>query len=273
MTYIPSSGGSNPEYLDFYQRGASGTSMHMAGVFSYGFTSPTTLTSYTSTLGMSMNCRMVFQINSITGSDSVTLRGASMDQTTGIVTDPDTDSITIDSTGYWFSNKYFFSGLYHGADPEIEFGAGITAVNYYVLAIEPYVISATSDVTITGYEYIAPTYSSTVDPIVNIKVIKNVSGNKYDVVTLEELGVNGSGDDYVDNLRAGADDRNLSGYSGYMLNSTTQAIRLRQDDFNSYFTSNENVVPAGDGICIYLTGDSSGPSGAEVGKLRLFLSW
>lgn len=273
MTYIPA-GSANPEYIDFFIQFYNNTDRtQFVGTHAQAFTSPAGVLNYTSSVNLPSNSRVVVNLSSLTGGGDTTFRGDTINQDTGVVTTGDTDTVAITSTGYWYTNKYFFGGLYDAVNPELSFGGTISNAIYLLEVVEPYVISNTSQVTITGYEFESAARTTIYDINLIIESIKYGAPNQLSINTLEDIETDGR---YTkDRLRGGGNDRSNLTYGVKWLNNVSFSHRWQQPDFNTYFTSGENVLEAGDGICVYSYGygHGGGSSGGGPSRLRLYLSW
>jgi hypothetical protein len=138
-------------------------------------------------------------VTALTGSDTVTITGSLVNDTTGLVSTGASEGFTINATG-----KYMTASRWYKIT-SIVFSAGITAITYDIHACGMY-NKSTSNIEITGMVTDIIRASGGGQSLqIELYKIQDDGGNKYTEVTLEDVTINTSG--ITDNLRTGIDDR------------------------------------------------------------------
>lgn len=187
------------------------------------------------------NNHLFILVNTITGTGTATITGDSVDESTGVATLGDTEIITIDgstSQHYQSSKKWWeISG--------IVFSAGITAINYDV-GVVGYTDLNNENFELTGYRM--DTRADGPNPNFDFVLTKvqDDGAGKMSFVTVEDIRIDSgvAGDQIVDNLRTAGNDRSHDPDAGNVW-ADTQTIVLKQGDFATFFSNDENIFDSG----------------------------
>jgi hypothetical protein len=205
-------------------------------------------------------------VNSLTGSGVVTITGASINESTGVVDATSTETITVDAaTEYYQTDKKWWDIT------NIDIPPGISAIDYDYGVIG-YPDMGNRNFSIIGYRCDAYADKAEADFSIIINKVQDDGDKKMSIVQLEDIGVDDSVAGIVDNLRTGAMDRS---YVPSVLNFWEQntILTLKQLDFNDYFTSEENDIHSGDaheGFFIRIEGEGGGISNVDFITLYLY---
>jgi len=157
----------------------------------------------------------------------------------------------------------------------IDVTAGTIVGIDYDIGVLGYCQMGGNNFTIHGYNW--HMFAQGINPDACLKIVKVLSAGaskKFTFVELENLGVDSgaAGNQIVDNLRVGGDDRSCNPAIGQVWGDDT-TFEWRQRDFQTYFASDENQIPAGDGysgIYIEVVGEPPGAiSNADYMVLQL----
>jgi len=210
------------------------------------------------------NQHLFILVNSITTGGDIVITGASIDENTGVVTNADTETITVDTT----TNQYYQSDKKWWEITNIDVSSGaITSINYDV-GVLGYVDLLNKDFKITGYRVDTRSQDggNASDFTFELIKVQDDGGKKMSFVTLEDIGVdsNGIGNQIIDNLRTGADDRSFNpAVTNIWLNNTN--LSFKQSDFDTYFTSNQNEFESSTKNEGYILTLSGAPAGGITG--------
>ena len=204
------------------------------------------------------NQHVVILVNTITTGGDIVITGDSVNESTGVVTSGDTETITVDTTAsqhYQTTKKWWVI-----TNINISTGA-IVSINYDVLVV------GYSDVSNTNYKmtgYRLDAFAQGSDPDFNFIIMKvqDDGSSKMSFVELENIGVdsNNAGDQVIDSLRTGGSDRSYNSPVASLWNNNTN-LTLKQSDFDTFFTSDENEFQSSTkdtGFYIEITGSPSG---------------
>ena len=218
------------------------------------------------------NQHLSILVNSITTGGDIIITGTSISEINGTPVPSDTETLTLDtSTGqYYQTNKKWLEIT----DINVS-GGTITGIDYDVLIVG-YHDSGNGDFKITGYR--ADMYSqsgtNSSDITVNFTKIQDDGSQKMSLVTLENIGIDsgGGGDQLIDNLRTGGSDRSYNPVvSNIWLNNTI--FTLKQNDFDTFFSSGENIFDSStkdEGLIVALSGaPGGGITGVDFINLRI----
>ncbi len=215
------------------------------------------------------NNHIYLYINSITGTGDITITGSSMSESSGVPTVGDTEVITVDSS----TSVYYQSDKKWWEITNIDIPAGITAINYDI-GVVGYNDFGNTDYKFTGYRLDCYLQSDTADLGFQIIKIQDDGNKKMSIVYLENYGFDSgnSGNQIIDDLRIGGDDRSLNpNVSNIGENNTT--IVLKQGDFDTYFSSDENHFLSSsehEGFILRFVGKPiGGITGVDFANLRL----
>lgn len=183
------------------------------------------------------NKRFRLIVNSITTGGDVIITGTSINSKTGLKTTSDTETITIDTT---VSQTYVTDKSWTEID-NIDVDTNTTGINYDA-GIDGSDTFFGTNFRITGYKFDALSNGATSDFRLRIRKYSRTIGKKRTLVELEDIGIDSTGGNgtEVDGLRTGIDDRSYT-YSATAFPDDRQQ-GLMQNDFDTYFTSDENIV-------------------------------
>lgn len=154
----------------------------------------------------------------------------------------DTETITVDTS----INQYYQTTKKWWEVTNIDIPAGITSIDYDI-GVVGYTDFGNTTFKITGYRL--DTTSQNVNPEIRFRIIKvQDDGNKkMSILDIEDITIDSgaAGNQIVDNIRGGANSRNLNPAVADIWGVNTVAV-LKQSDFDTYFTSNENVFSGAD---------------------------
>ena len=175
-------------------------------------------------------------VNSITGSGDITITGTSLNESTAVPSANNTEILpSVSATGYYQTDLKWWEII------DIDIPAGITAIDYDYGVIG-YPDQGNRDFRMLGYRCDAYSSSSTSDFSLIIYKVQDDGNKKMSIVTIESISVDSgpAGDQIIDNLRTGADDRSYNPSVGNIwLDNTT--ITFKQLDFANYFTGDEVI--------------------------------
>lgn len=198
---------------------------------------------------MIANNHVMLNVNSITGSGVVVITGDSISESSGVVNVGDTENITVDATGkYQTDNKWM-------RITDITIPGEISAINYDVWTLG-YFDNSNKDFRLTGYRFeINPTNSTTIDFQLQICKAQDDGDKKCSIIVIEDITISGTTPWIVDTKRSA---RDYSTATATILKIGEPAI-LKQTDFESYFSSDENVMESEnkhEGIFAIITWDN-----------------
>ena len=213
------------------------------------------------------NQHLYLYINSLTGSGNVTITGTSVDETTGISTATDTETITVNTASvYYQSTKKWWEIT------NIDIPGSIGAINYDI-GVLGYADFNNLRFKILGYR--ADFYMQGVNPDCKLQIlrVKDEGNKQFSIITIEDIGfdANAVGNQIVDNLRTGADDRSYNPTVGSIV-TNNQMLTFKQFDFDSYFSSGQNVFECrdrDDGVIVRLYGEGGGISNVDWVSMQI----
>jgi hypothetical protein len=206
-------------------------------------------------------------VNSITGSGTVTISGASLSESTAVTVPVDSETLTVATTGYYQTDKKWWEVI------NIDIPAGISAINYDY-GVVGYPDLGNRNFRILGYRCDAFASGTNPDFRLIIEKVQDDGSKKMSIVLLEDIGVDAdaAGDQIIDHLRTSGDDRSYDPDVSDIWNNNT-TITFKQLDFNTFFTSNENDIMAADGhegYIIRIEGEGGGISNVDYITIHLF---
>lgn len=213
---------------------------------------------YTSDLPLSNNHGYI-QVTAITTGGDMVVTGISRDETTSVVTVGDTETITLDTST---SQYYQFSKKWDEITNVNVSSGTITGITYNIGVVGYRDFHNNSRFKIHGYRIDCYAQSNSADFNFEIIKIKDDGNGKMSIVQIEDIGVDSgsAGNQIIDNLRVGAEDRSNNPASTYIwMNDTT--LVFKQSDLDDYFTANENYFDShikDEGFFIRITGAPSG---------------
>jgi hypothetical protein len=196
----------------------------------------TGLTSFTySTVFNVSNQHVSIYVTSLTGTGTVTITGTSLSESTAVPVASDTEVIVIDATGRYQTHKKWWEVN------SVSFGGGISAIAYNIEVVG-YVDLLNKDYKITGYRLDAYTQSIYGKLGLEIYKVEDLGNKKWQLVQLESIGFQAyiAGNQIVDSIRTGASERTYYP-TVFGIVGNDQTLTFKQADFDSYFTSGENV--------------------------------
>jgi len=212
-------------------------------------------------------------VNSITTGGPIIITGTSLNEGTAIPSAGQTETITVDtSTGQYYQTHKKWLEI---TDITINSGS-IVGINYDY-GIVGYPDMANQNFKISGYraDAYAQSSGSTSDFSIVIYKVQDDGNKKMSLVKIEDIGVDSgnAGDQIIDNQRTGANDRSYNpAVSNIWLNNTS--LTFKQLDFDSYFSSDENIFESAtkdEGYIIRLEGaPTGGITGVDFISLELF---
>lgn len=220
------------------------------------------------------NNHIYITINSITPTDpslpcEITLTGTSISESTAVPVPNDTETITFNA-----SNNTSYQTLKKWLEgTSVELISNITSINYDI-SILGYVDFLNTNARITGYRAEVLSGNKTTDDITLI--INRIKQNDpvTTILPLENITIDGDSNTLIDNLRSGSFDRSYSMTSANLWPELKDFV-LKQSDFNTYFTNNENLIESTDneGIIIKVTSTNLGaPNGPTYLNLMIYFT-
>lgn len=213
---------------------------------------------YVNTSGV-YNNHIFLLINSITtasGTGILTVTGTSVSESTSIPVSGDSEIVTITTPnkGYQTLKKWL------NIDSVI-LSSNITSIQYDI-KILGYLDFLNNDVKIEGYraEILGDSNSDVADITLIIQKVNNESTPFTDIIDIENITINNPFNQIVDNLRSGVNDRSYTQLSGSIWPQSSDFI-LKQTDFDTYFTDDENIIlgSGSEGIIIKIDSTNLGP--------------
>jgi hypothetical protein len=208
-------------------------------------------------------------VNSITTGGDIVLTGTSVSDNTQVPLS-DTETITVDTTStqmYQTTKKWL-------QITSIDVTSGtITGIDYNISALG-YTSVGNRNFVISGYriEAVAGSSGNATDIRYFIEKVKDDGSGKMSIVYIEDIEINNT-NSVTDHVRSGISDRSFTATPPAEIWPNDSTYSIEQNDFDSYFTSGENVISAltlNDGIIIRITGDTLGsPSGTYYIRLQV----
>ncbi|MBR9682388.1 MAG: hypothetical protein GOV02_01815, partial [Candidatus Aenigmarchaeota archaeon] len=213
------------------------------------------------------NQHCFINVNSITGSGDITLTGTSLPESNAVPSAGDTEILPASATGYLQSNKKWWEIT------NIDIPAGISAIDFDY-GVVGYPDLGNRNFRIIGYRCDAYAAGNSPDFRLRISKVDDTGGKNMDIVSLEDIGVDSgaAGDQIIDHLRTGADDRSYNPAVGDIWDNDT-TFTFKQLDFNTYFTNSENDILGGDGhegYIIRIEGEGAGITNVDFITVHLF---
>jgi len=200
------------------------------------------------------NQHLYIYVNSLTGSGDVSIVGAQLSENSSVQDSTGEEVITIDQAGTYYQTSFKWWEV-----DSITIPPGISAINYDYGVIG-YPDMGNRNFSIIGYRCDAYADKDGADFSLLIDRVKDDGDKKMSVVPLENMGVQDEGVGIVDNLRTGEYDRSfLPNTSNFW--EANSVLTLKQLDFNTYFTNNENDILSkekNEGMFIRIEGEPGG---------------
>ncbi len=177
-------------------------------------------------------------VNSITTGGDIVITGTSLSEGTAVPTAADTETITVDTS----TGQYYQSSKKWWEITNIDITTGTIVSIDYDYGIVGYPDAGNRDFKILGYRIDAYAQSDIADFSLVMNKVQDDGGKKMSIVPLEDYGVDSgnAGDQLIDNLRTGLDDRSYNPAVGNIWENNTN-LTFKQLDFDTYFTSDENI--------------------------------
>jgi len=214
------------------------------------------------------NQHVWLNVNSLTGSGSIAVSGASISEVTAVPIEGDIETITVSTTGaYQTDKKWWEIG-------NIDIPAGISAIDYDYGEVG-YVDLGNRDFALLGYRCEA--YAAGNDPDFRL-IIEKVQDNgdkKAEIVILEDIGVDSgsAGDQIIDHLRSGVDDRTFAPAAAIDIWDNNTQFVFKQLDFSTYFQNDEFKFSAEnnhEGYIIRIEGEGGGISQVDFIVIHMY---
>ena len=235
-----------------------------------------TNTLYSTPFG-SYNNHIYIKINSVVRNVSIddiviTVNGTSISESTSVPIEPDSETISIPSSisipnGFQTLKKWLYIS-------DISF-SNVSSINYDIEVLG-YVDFLNTDIRVIGYraEILGDDNSDGADITVLIRKVDNGTSVVTKLIDLENITVNEPIHQIVDNLRTGSGvNRSYTMPVGTSLWPPNTDFVLKQTDFNTYFTANENHIlgSSDEGIIIKLKStDLGAPNGPQYISLFIY---
>jgi hypothetical protein len=233
-------------------------------------TTNVTTASYTTDFG-AYNNHVLITLNSFvaTGAVSIQVSGTSISESSGVPLASQSETIAVDAGDspktYQTIKKWLLI---------TDITINNTSSQDFDIDVLGYIDFLNQNVKIDGYraEILGDNNSSTADITLIMQVISQSGAvtTLTDIENIEVDGTTGNGT-VVDNERSGAFDRSFT-MTGADLWPTNTTYVLKQTDFNTYFTSNQNYVygSSNGGLIAKVTSSSFGSNGPQTVSLTIF---
>lgn len=196
---------------------------------------------------------------STTGSPSVTITGTSISESTAIPVSNDTETINLGTNvigKYQTIKKWYLV-------TNISF-TNVTNSNYSIYRLG-YIDFLNTNIKITGYRLEVLGDNNSANSDITLEIIKVANGANVDLINLENITIDGNGGsnntgEIVDTKRS---TRSYTMPSGTNLWPSGTDFVLKQTDFDTYFTSDENHILGSnnEGILLKISSTSDFDSG------------
>jgi hypothetical protein len=214
------------------------------------------------------NHHLSLNVKSLTGTGTATVTGTSVSESDGTRVIGDTEVITIDAVARYQTDKKWWEIT------SIQFGGGVSAVLYDIEVIG-YVDKLGKNFKITGYRSDIYTQSSLSDFGLEIHKVEDLGNKKWQLVTVESIGYSSIvAQQITDNIRTGAEDRSYTPTVTRIVGND-QTLTFKQADFDSYFSSGENVFESStknEGFVVHLRGEDGSGGGTLSGVDHFIMS-
>jgi len=196
----------------------------------------------------------IIAVATLNPSPSVTISGTSVDDNVPTASDTETITLAADGLGGYKTSKKWYLVT------DISF-TNVTPSNYDISTFNSFDFAST-DVKITGYSLKALSDNSTNDCNITFQIIKVNSGTNVQLTDLENITVDGKGGTYnrgeiIDTKRGTRNytQPNITTPDSMWLNN--KQFVLKQSDFDTFFTADENHILGSSGESILLKIESS----------------
>lgn len=203
------------------------------------------------------NNHVAILVNTITGTGDITITGTSISESSAVPAIADTEVLTVDAS----TNQYYQTSKKWWEVTNIDIPAGISAINYDVVVV------GYTDINNQNFELLAyrlDMVAQGVSPDIRFRIIKvqDDGNSKMSLVDVEDIGVDSGagGDQIIDGLRTGGDDRSYDPAVGAIWSDAENFV-FKQGDFSTFFDADENIFDSGsanEGMIIRFEGSPSG---------------
>lgn len=210
-------------------------------------------------------------VNSITTGGDIVITGTTLNEGTAVPSAGQTETLTVDtSTGqYYQTHKKWWEitniDVTGGTITGIDFDYGIVG----------YPDMGNRNFKLLGYRCDAYSSSDNADFAIIIEKIQDDGNGKMSVIPIEDMGVDSgsAGDQLIDGIRTGADDRTYNPAVGSIWLNNTNLV-FKQLDFETYFSGDEYIFESAtkdEGYIIRIIGSPTGGfTGVDFISLELF---
>jgi hypothetical protein len=210
-------------------------------------------------------------VNSITTGGDIVITGTILSEGTAVPSAGVTETITVDTS----TDQYYQTSRKWWEITNIDITSGTIVSINYDYGVVGYPDMGNRNFKLIGYRVDAYASLDTADFRIIIYKVQDDGSKKMSLVTIENMGVDSgsAGDQIIDGIRTGADDRTLNPAVGNIwLNNTNLVFKML--DFDTYFSSDENIFESAtkdEGYIIRIEGaPTGGISGVDFISLELF---
>jgi hypothetical protein len=203
------------------------------------------------------NQHLYIDVQTVTTGGVITVTGASVDESTGVVTDDDTEVITItnDNGVLYQTDKKWWEvttiDVETGDIDTIDFDYGVVG----------YLDFGNKNFKIHGFRAEFEADGATPDILLRIRKIQDEGSKVFTVVTMEEIGFDATvGNGVIDDNKRTAGDSRAFTFGATAL-ADGQMLCLKNLDYNTFYTSDENIMESAtkaEGIIVDFIGSPSG---------------
>jgi len=208
-------------------------------------------------------------VTALTGSGSVVVTGTSLPEADGIPVTSDTETITVNATGRYQTDKKWWEVT--NIDAIV---SGITAITYDI-EVCGYLDWGNESTSVIGFRLDGVMDGASPDLSLRIRKIQDDGSKKMTIVPMEDIGfdLGGGAAGIVDNLRTAGDDRSYTSATLIGGGGTDININLKALDYNTYFSSDENIIEGAkaEGIIIDLRGQPTSGGITTMDRITLIL--
>lgn len=190
-------------------------------------------------------------VNSIVGTYTCTVNGTSISEVNAVPTASDTEVFTIDATGRYQTLKKWY------LITSVAFTGG-TSIDYDLQKLG-YWDWSNANFQLIGFRADLRIAGTNPDIRITIYHVKNTGDNKYELLALEDFGIDSTGvnGEWVDHIRTSSEDRSYTMPVELADNNSMNVIKCT--DYSSYWGRDSIVQGASsEGIIITFTGEPAG---------------
>ena len=203
------------------------------------------------------NQHLYIDVQTVTTGGPIVITGASVDEASGVVTDADTETITItdDNARLYQTDKKWLEIT----NIDVETGAIVSVdFDYGVMG---YMDLGNRNFSVLGFRAEFEADGATPDIQLRIRKIQDEGAGRFTIVTMEAIGFDATVGNGVidDNKRTTTDDRSFT--LGATLAADGQMVVLKTTDYKTFFTADENIIEGAskaEGIIVDYLGSPSG---------------